>query len=75
MLTVNPFMELSAVVSPLAMQIFVVIMVLLTIGGTVLDMIHKKNVKYFFENAQKVKKAAAFFTFCAFSKKYLTFFL
>ena len=58
MLTVNPFMELSAVVSPLAMQIFVVIMVLLTIGGTVLDMIHKKNVKYFFENAQKVKKAA-----------------
>ena len=45
MLIVNPFMELSAVVSPLAMQIFVVIMVLLTIGGTVLDMIHKKNVK------------------------------
>ena len=38
MLTVNPFVELSAVVSPLAMQIFVVIMVLLTIGGTVLDL-------------------------------------
>ena len=56
MLTVNPFLELSASISPLAMQIFVVIMVLLTIGGTVLDMIHKKNVKYFFENAQKVKK-------------------
>ena len=58
MLTVNPFVELSAVVSPLAMQIFVVIMVLLTIGGTVLDMIHKKNVKYFFENAKKAKQSA-----------------
>ena len=25
------------------------------IGGTLLDMVHKKNVKYFFENAKKLK--------------------
>jgi hypothetical protein len=33
-------------------------MVLLVIGGTILDMIHKKSAKYFFENAEKAKKNA-----------------
>jgi hypothetical protein len=33
-------------------------MVLLVIGGTVIDMIHKKSAKYFFENAKKAKKEA-----------------
>ena len=26
--------------------------------GTLVDIIHKKNVKYFFENAKKAKKSA-----------------
>jgi hypothetical protein len=40
------------------MQGYVILMVLLVIGGTVLDMIHKKSAKYFFENAKKAKKNA-----------------
>ena len=40
------------------MQAFVIAMIILVIAGTVVDMIHKKNVKYFFENAKKAKKQA-----------------
>ena len=40
------------------MQAFVVAMIILVVVGTVVDMIHKKNVKYFFENAKKAKKQA-----------------
>ena len=42
----------------IAMQAFVVTMIILVVAGTVVDMIHKKNVKYFFENAKKAKKQA-----------------
>jgi hypothetical protein len=31
------------------MQAYVVLMVLLVIGGTLLDVVHKKSAKYFFE--------------------------
>ena len=58
MLSINPFVELSSFISPIAMQIFVLVMVALTVGGTILDMIHKKNAKYFFENSKKLKKSA-----------------
>jgi len=58
MITSNPFAELSALISPAIMQSYVALMVLLVIGGTLLDVIHKKSAKYFFENAQKAKKAA-----------------
>ncbi len=40
------------------MQGYIILMVLLVIGGTVLDMIHKKSAQYFFENAKKAKKSA-----------------
>ena len=40
------------------LQSFVIAMVLLIIIGTGLDMLHKKNVVYFFRNAQKAKKSA-----------------
>ena len=58
MFTINPFSELSASISPLVMQGYVVLMILMVIGGTVLDMIHKKSAQYFFENAKKAKKSA-----------------
>ena len=58
MITTNPFSELSAFISPIAMQIYVVLMVLLVVGGTVLDMIHKQSAKYFFENSKKAEKNA-----------------
>jgi ABC-type transport system involved in cytochrome bd biosynthesis fused ATPase/permease subunit len=58
MLTTNPFFELAALIPPIAMQTYVILMVLLVIGGTVLDMIHKKSAKYFFANSEKAKKSA-----------------
>ena len=58
MITTNPFSELSAFISPMAMQIYVVLMVLSVVGGTILDMIHKQSAKYFFENSKKAAKNA-----------------
>jgi hypothetical protein len=40
------------------MQGYIILMVLLVIGGTALDMMHKKSAQYFFENAKKAKKNA-----------------
>ena len=58
MITINPFSELLEFIPSIAMQAFVAAMIILVIAGTVVDMIHKKNVKYFFENAKKAKKQA-----------------
>ena len=58
MITSNPFAELTAVIPPAAMQAYVVLMFLLVVGGTILDMIHKKSAKYFFANAKKAQKNA-----------------
>ncbi len=58
MFTTNPFSVLAETIPSLVMQGFVVLMILLIVTGTLLDIIHKKNVKYFFENAKKAKKNA-----------------
>jgi len=58
MITNNPFAELTATISPTVMQVYVVLMILLVIGGTVLDMMHKQSAKYFFENSKKAQKGA-----------------
>ena len=58
MFTNNLFSELSAFISPSVMQAYIVLMVLLVMGGTILDMMHKKSAQYFFENAKKASKSA-----------------
>ena len=58
MIASNPFAELSAVIPPAVMQAYVVLMILLVIGGTLLDVMHKKSAKYFFEKGQSLKKLA-----------------
>ena len=58
MITVNPFSLLAETVPATVMQTFVIVMGLLVVLGTLVDIIHKKNVKYFFENAKKAKKSA-----------------
>lgn len=58
MFTINPFAELSASIPLNVMQGYIVLMVILVAGGTILDMIHKKSAKYFFENAKKAQKNA-----------------
>ncbi|TSA21778.1 MAG: adenylyl-sulfate reductase [Betaproteobacteria bacterium] len=40
------------------MQAYIILMLLLVVGGTILDMLHKKSAQYFFENAKKAKKSA-----------------
>ena len=58
MFLINPFSILAETVPAILMQSFVIVMAVLVIAGTLLDIIHKKNVRYFFENAKKAKKAA-----------------
>ena len=58
MISTNPFAVLAETVSPVLMQWFVIVMAILVVVGTLLDIIHKKNVKYFFENAKKAKLSA-----------------
>jgi len=55
MLISNPFAELSATVSPVVIQTYVVVMIILVVGGTLLDVAHKKSAKYFFENWRSSK--------------------
>jgi len=61
MFTTNPFSELSALsefITPAVMQGYVILMVIMVVGGTILDMMHKKSAQYFFENAKKAQKNA-----------------
>jgi hypothetical protein len=48
----NPFAELVTTIPLVGIQAYVVLMFILVIGGTVLDMIHKKSAKYFFAKAK-----------------------
>ena len=60
MIESNPFAILSESLGldPSVMQAYVVLMLLLVIGGTLLDVVHKKSAKYFFEKGQSLKKIA-----------------
>ena len=58
MFTINPFAELAATIPASAMQVYVIVMFIFVIGGTILDMLHKKSAQYFFENAKKAEKSA-----------------
>ena len=58
MLQINPFSILAETITPLVMQGFIVAMVVLIALGTIIQMIHHKNLTYFFSNAKKAKLAA-----------------
>ena len=58
MLETNPFSILSEVVPTVVMQGFIIAMVLLIAFGTIIQMIHHKNLTYFFNNAKKAKLQA-----------------
>jgi len=58
MISINPFSVLSQSVPSIAMQLYVVVMIVLVFIGTLFDIMHKKNVKYFFQNVKKAKKQA-----------------
>jgi hypothetical protein len=58
MFTTNPFAMLSASVPPTAMQIYVVVMAVLVVAGTLFDVVHKGSARYFFDNWRNSKKIA-----------------
>jgi hypothetical protein len=58
MFDVNPFAQLSTLVSPSILQGYIVLMFIMVVVGTILDMLHKKSAQYFFQNAEKAKKNA-----------------
>ena len=58
MLSNNPFSILSETIPVGVMQLFLIAMVLLIAVGTIVQMIHHKNLIYFFNNAKKAKLAA-----------------
>jgi hypothetical protein len=55
----NPFAALSASVSPFITQTYVVIMILLVVGGTLYDILHKRSARYFFDNWRNASKQAS----------------
>jgi hypothetical protein len=54
----NPFVEVSASLSPTFMQVYVVVMIILVMLGTIYDVMHKKSARYFSENMKKSKTLA-----------------
>ncbi len=55
MFTSNPFAELSASIPPIVMQAYIVVMIILVAGGTLVDIVHKKSATYFFNNWRNAK--------------------
>jgi hypothetical protein len=58
MFDTNPFHDLLGFLTPTIMQLYVVLMFLAVVGGTIIDTIHKKSAEYFFENAKEAQKSA-----------------
>ena len=54
----NPFAELISFMPVEVLQAFVILMVAMVAFGTILDMAHKKNAKYFFINYKKAAESA-----------------
>ena len=54
----SPFHDLLGLLTPTVMQVYIVLMFLAVVAGTVIDTIHKKSAAYFFENAKEAQKSA-----------------
>ena len=59
MFTHNPFAALTDVLPANAMRIYLVLMVLAVIAGTLFDIMHKGSAKFFFENWRKSRNKAS----------------
>jgi len=58
MFTSNPFADLAVFLPPLAMQVYIVLMILAVIIGTIADMMHKSSGKYFAQRQKRSKEEA-----------------
>ena len=59
MFATNPFAAVAGVLPANAMQVFVIVMALAVLLGTLLDMIHKGSASYFFANWRKSRGKGA----------------
>ncbi|HZM36420.1 MAG TPA: hypothetical protein VFC18_18290 [Burkholderiales bacterium] len=57
MFTANPFATLASSISPVAMQTYVLLMIVLVVAGTLFDVVHKGSARYFFDNWRKKRGA------------------
>ena len=57
MFSSNPFTGLSASIPPVIMQTYVVIMIILVVGGTVYDTLHKQSARYFFQELARCEQS------------------
>ena len=55
MFTNNPFAALTDFLPPLVMQVYLVLMTLAVVAGTLFDIVHKGSAEYFFDNWRKSK--------------------
>ncbi len=55
MLTSNPFADLTVSLPPLVMQVYVVLMILAVVIGTVVDIVHKRSAEYFLDDWRNAK--------------------
>jgi len=55
MFTHNPFAALTDFLPSLVMQVYLVLMALAVVAGTLFDVVHKGSAKYFFDNWRKSK--------------------
>ena len=53
MITSNPFADLSTSIPPIAMQSYVILMIVFVAAGTLYDIVHKRSAEYFFNNWRK----------------------
>ncbi len=51
----NPFADLVTVIPLNVIQGYIILMFILVVGGTIVDMIHKKSAKYFFAKAKSAQ--------------------
>jgi hypothetical protein len=58
MMSINPYSILAESIPSVFIQGFVLLMLALIFFGTVIQMIHHKNITYFFNNAKKAKLSA-----------------
>lgn len=58
MFTNNPFTPVADFLSPLAMQVYIVLMVLAVVIGTLFDVYHKGSAKFFAQRREKSEAAA-----------------
>jgi len=58
MLTDNPFIPLTDFLSPLFMQVYIVLMVLAVVAGTAFDLYHKRSASFFAQQRERSRAAA-----------------